>query len=444
MSYGTDVTVEFPLTRMDSAGKARVERKIRQIAINGCTNLSGGLQRGVEILRERDDEDKNEVSSVLLLTDGLANEGYTAATDILRACRDPAFAAASPTDRGMPLGPRFGYRQQVSSNTFQFRATAPPVIQGGLPPAAQVSATSPDDEKVRPDDEKPANLLALPGTINTFGFSARHDPKLLQAIAEAGGGMFYFIENAEGIAEAFSDCLGGLLSTTSQRLRLTLTAANGSTIRKVHTRFDLKEEIAGAKYVVEVSDMQSEEKREVLFSVEVPDLPESMPRHDVVSLELEYYNAIKKQDESCSAAGWVSRPAEDPQGADGDVDLSVDRSFNREAAANAMDSATQVGDLGDIAKARSILTDAIGAIKGSPSRNDPFCLALVEDMEGILKNLVDRVSYETTCQKQLYTNVSSHGRQRTTAKSPMMSAQAVAYDTHSRQICSANWETYKK
>jgi hypothetical protein len=35
---------------------------------------------------------KNEVASVLLFTDGQANEGYTQLTDITRAMTDPEFA----------------------------------------------------------------------------------------------------------------------------------------------------------------------------------------------------------------------------------------------------------------------------------------------------------------------------------------------------------------
>ncbi len=35
---------------------------------------------------------KNEVASVLLFTDGLANVGYQSLTDIKRAMTDPAFA----------------------------------------------------------------------------------------------------------------------------------------------------------------------------------------------------------------------------------------------------------------------------------------------------------------------------------------------------------------
>jgi Mg-chelatase subunit ChlD len=419
VSYGTDVVVELPLERMDEAGKAKANRKIKQIQISGCTNLSGGLVRAVEVLRDRDSSDWNDVSSILLLTDGQPNEGYTSVPDILRACKDPEFAA-----KGEDLCGREG-RAEIRKRKQIAKAR----MDAGLP-----------ELKPEEGDEKPENTLSLPGTINTFGFSAQHDSKFMQAIGEAGGGMFYYIENADSIGTAFSDCLGGLLSTTSQKLKLSITAANGATIKKVHTRFDLEELTPGASYVVSVTDMQSEETREVLFLVEVPEVPDAMDDHAVVELRLEYFNAIAKASEAISCAASIRRTDGDAPDDDEIADLTVDRSYNREAAADAMDAATKAGDAGHIDRARSILTDAIGAIQASRSREDPFCVALVQDMESIVKKLVSRQAYHDSVQHTLYSNVSSHGQQRTTVTSGMQAQDT--YTTTSRTVQSENKDAY--
>ena len=50
----------------------------------------------------------------------------------------------------------------------------------------------------------------------TFGYGAEHDSELLNAIASAGNGIFYYIDNPDNIPESFCDCLGGLLSVTAQ------------------------------------------------------------------------------------------------------------------------------------------------------------------------------------------------------------------------------------
>lgn len=50
----------------------------------------------------------------------------------------------------------------------------------------------------------------------TFGFGSEHDADALHAIADAGNGLFYYIDNSDSIPESFCDCLGGLLSVAAQ------------------------------------------------------------------------------------------------------------------------------------------------------------------------------------------------------------------------------------
>ena len=52
--------------------------------------------------------------------------------------------------------------------------------------------------------------------VFTFGYGGEHDADLLHAVAEAGNGLFYYIDNSESIPESFCDCLGGLLSVAAQ------------------------------------------------------------------------------------------------------------------------------------------------------------------------------------------------------------------------------------
>jgi hypothetical protein len=48
---------------------------------------------------------------------------------------------------------------------------------------------------------RPLSALAAadePVSVHTFGFGADHDSRLLQAVAEAGNGMYYFIQVITG------------------------------------------------------------------------------------------------------------------------------------------------------------------------------------------------------------------------------------------------------
>lgn len=59
-------------------------------------------------------------------------------------------------------------------------------------------------------------------SVHTFGFGEEPDPEYLREISEEGSGMFYQIDSAEDIPVAFADCLGGLLSVVSQKIKLTI------------------------------------------------------------------------------------------------------------------------------------------------------------------------------------------------------------------------------
>ena len=52
--------------------------------------------------------------------------------------------------------------------------------------------------------------------VFTFGYGPEHDTVLLPSLANAGNGLFYYIDNSDTIPESFCDCLGGLLSVAAQ------------------------------------------------------------------------------------------------------------------------------------------------------------------------------------------------------------------------------------
>ena len=59
----------------ETKDKTHIKSIVDQIASGGCTNLSGGWLKGIELVNQSDRKD--EVKAVLLLTDGLANAGIT-------------------------------------------------------------------------------------------------------------------------------------------------------------------------------------------------------------------------------------------------------------------------------------------------------------------------------------------------------------------------------
>ncbi len=78
---------------------------------------------------------------------------------------------------------------------------------------------------------RPADILELvTNTVNRFsgtsiscvGYGTDHNSDLLQNISTEGGGSYYVVNNLEDVAVVFGDILGGLVSCTSQQVKVIL------------------------------------------------------------------------------------------------------------------------------------------------------------------------------------------------------------------------------
>ena len=85
ITYDTSVTVDFELLLMNKENKEYAIAKIESVKSGSSTNLCGGLLQGLCTILDRG-ETKNDVASVLLLTDGLANHGNCFFFNILQLC----------------------------------------------------------------------------------------------------------------------------------------------------------------------------------------------------------------------------------------------------------------------------------------------------------------------------------------------------------------------
>ncbi|EDQ88136.1 uncharacterized protein MONBRDRAFT_33043 [Monosiga brevicollis MX1] len=86
VTFDSDVKTVFDLRPMTTAHKEACLADVQKLRAGSCTNLSGGLFRGVELMQQRG-ATKGAVSSILLMTDGIANEGVRDKDDMCRALR---------------------------------------------------------------------------------------------------------------------------------------------------------------------------------------------------------------------------------------------------------------------------------------------------------------------------------------------------------------------
>lgn len=164
--YDDEVDTLVDLTPATAQAKQVAESRLRGVDARRNTDLSGGWQRGAASLADAPGS-ADIVRKVLLLTDGLANQGET----------------------------------------------------------------NPDALAARATELRASGILTT-----TFGLGADFDENLLSRMAAAGGGHFYYIEQAAQIADVFASELGETLEVVARDVRLVISggAGGGMTMGCLH------------------------------------------------------------------------------------------------------------------------------------------------------------------------------------------------------------------
>eukprot|EP00555_Chaetoceros_dichaeta_P007178 CAMPEP_0198263904 /NCGR_PEP_ID=MMETSP1447-20131203/13869_1 /TAXON_ID=420782 /ORGANISM="Chaetoceros dichaeta, Strain CCMP1751" /LENGTH=277 /DNA_ID=CAMNT_0043952669 /DNA_START=99 /DNA_END=929 /DNA_ORIENTATION=- len=160
VTFGSNATIQIPTRKLTKDNKEIAIRKIKGLRSRGGTNLSGGI--GLAAQEWQSIESPNEVQTIFLLTDGLANRG---------------------------ISDREGVVQLVKG-----------CLASGK---GQASAA-----------------------IHCFGYGLDHDREMLRDISQVNeGGTYYFVEKDSDVSSAFGDALGGILSVVAQNALLTFNAS---------------------------------------------------------------------------------------------------------------------------------------------------------------------------------------------------------------------------
>jgi Ca-activated chloride channel homolog len=211
VTYDDVVQVLFPQQAVRD--KAALLRQVAGIASGNTTNLSGGMLEG--FAQVRGTKSANCVNRVLLLSDGLANEGVTEPDKL----------------------------QQIARTKF---------MEDGI-------------------------------GLSSFGVGADYNEDLMTALAEHGGGNYFFIDTADKIPGYFAKELQGLLAVVAQRTRVRIHYP-AAQVRPVQVLGYVHAASPGL-ITVEMNDLFAGEERALVLDFEP--LP-SMAGPVVFAVELEY------------------------------------------------------------------------------------------------------------------------------------------------------------
>lgn len=440
---------------MTAANKQRSIDQINAINAGGGTNICSGCVMAVNEMRSR--TSIQDVSSVLLFTDGQVNSGPSTSKGIIDACilqnkrarklpgiqrsisLQQMVQPADTPDKTPQNTPADNTQQQAPESAPGWMNSFMPWASKSKPPTPERRKTLPITPPSQPPSRvppRPPRDMQLPCTINTFGFGEGHNANLLTQIAEKTDGSYYFVENVSAIGEVFADCLGGLVSTVGQKLRLHVRPAAGATIVKPMTKRKITTE--GEEYVVELGDIQSEERRDTLFVVKLPKTKGPQTVSPILSTCLKYQNVLLDKEVTVHATATMKRSA--PPVQRGERDGYLDEQLNRCATAEALEKAQKLAERNQMEQARMVLEQTKYSVLNSPSHRMGSINSsmLVSDLDTSVTDMASVERFQSHGQFRLQNVRRSHVMQRSMGSDPTAMSSPLSspsrYSTSNREV----------
>lgn len=425
VSYDTNVNLEFALKNLDDKGKEMALSKIEDINSGSMTNLSGGLMKGLCQMIDR--KEKNEVASVLLFTDGLANHGITNADGIVAAMKNPKrFEGVSgnnsrTTTRGPPQQPQPQLKPQAHQGWLRniFGSNQKPNVEQQQTP---VPVPEPEVEA----EPVPETIATSSGadekstvTVYTFGFGSDHDPTMLTKISEAGNGMYYFIENEDKIAESFAHCLGGLMSTAAQGIQLQIDLEDGVHIKDVHTAKSFEKFNNDRSIKVDMGDLQAEEKRDIVLELTLDPVPQpyNATPQPILKAQVDYFNVLTNDLGTGNATLAVLRSEAPEPRNEKNMHREVGKQKARVRVTDVMKRSKCAADAGNFEDARRQMREELDLVRATEElatdgEERDYYGAMSRDLESCSANFDSYTAYSNRGTKLQLNLVQQYGAQR--------------------------------
>ena len=269
-------------------------------------------------------------------------------------------------------------------------------------------------------------------TIYTFGYGSDHNAPLLRSIADAGRGIYYYVDRPSVVPQSFGTCIGGLTSIVGNRLSLRVTALGGARIMRVLGADDgtVDGAMPGTTFTVRLGDISAEEQRDVVFRVHLPVVAQAgtqagTPSSDssessaaaaaaVATAVLTYTDLLTNAECEVAATLTVARPAALPRGPRERNQLVEDQRLRIEAV-EAMEAARALAERGEHARAQARLQSASTTIMSAGTyTSSPYQQALAQQMNDSIGLVSSAVQYQQEGSKVLSARAQSNRLQRTT------------------------------
>ncbi|NLI12633.1 MAG: VWA domain-containing protein, partial [Peptococcaceae bacterium] len=245
--------------------------------------------------------------------------------------------------------------------------------------------------------------------LSTFGLGEDFEEELLMAMAEAGGGNFYYIQSPDQVPGIFEQELSGLLNTIAQNLTIKLKPTAGIQLSGVlGYPFSVEDGV-----LINLPDIYSGETKIVLLELQVSPLKEGT--HRLIDFELEYADVrqnlafvnLKASLEVACTEENSANPAEN---------FEVLKHVELFRSADAKEQAIRLADQGDFEGGKNVLNLQLKNISNLAQMVDDQ--DLTEEVKELKENIsyMDATLFSNESRKQMSFNVYNQKRGRKGSK----------------------------
>jgi len=237
-------------------------------------------------------------------------------------------------------------------------------------------------------------LRARGVATSTFGVGTDFDERLLQAMAEAGGGNSYYLRDAERISEFLQSETGEALEVVARGAALVIRLPDGASAEPLGRQ---RARQSGRTVRIELEDLVSGQAVELALAIRFPTGSDGDRVDAIFTLE-DRDGALDSTEERLSWA-YASRQENDHQPRAVAVDRVVARFYAARARAEAVDRNRD----GDLEGARRVLRATAKRIRGYAG-TDRELLALAEELERDSERYSETVLSSARLKEDAYLN----------------------------------------
>jgi len=252
-------------------------------------------------------------------------------------------------------------------------------------------------------------------SLFTFGYGSDHNETLLREMSDLGRGVYYFVENIDGVSLAFADCLGGLLSVVAQNLYVECVALDGVNIKSIKTKRNTRD-ITSKKHIeIEMGDLYAEEVRDILVEIEIAPIQAEVSTQELVEFRVRYANILLSTLEKESTIVSIARP-KDGEIAEAHSNVDILQQKSRVAAAEAIEEAQEEAKKGNLIGGQNILKNIISVISTNLSdmnlEQQEVMKPLLSDLDECKGTLTNTHDYNIRGRHRLNQCMQQHQAQR--------------------------------